>query len=799
MTESGVVRGVGSVSSKIWCIAESPGETEIREGVPLCGPSGNVFNQLLVDTGIRRDSIYIDNVMQIRPPANDFSVFYTDKQRKIPSDELLARQNELRNLVLTHKPYVVICLGAEALRALTGKVGIDKWRGSVLHLLDTNILATYHPAYILRQWSFYPVAKMDIAKAKSLLSYAGTLATPPVTLITEPTFGQAIQYLESAKQSKLLAYDIETSEGLIDCIGFCNSESSSICIPFCKDGGDGNYWSEDQDTLIWQKVKELLESPVPKVAQNVMYDNFILASTYSIYTSNVVLDTMIAFGLLYPSKDGVGMQKSLDFLASVYTNYPYWGEAPKTLGIDRWRYNCMDTLITLTVASHILRDLETAKLKDFYYQLPHRLIDPLLTMSLRGVRFDRDLRNSLRSTYRSRMNRLHKGINRLVTPTEIELAQSTIKSLKKTERGIFNPDSDTQLRNLIHTVWKQPKILSRDTASSKVDEAAIRKIAKKDPTHSRFYGALLQYNSIAKQYSTYLSIEVSNSDKRVRCSYNIAGTVTGRLSSSTAPDGSGTNLQNIPPGIVKQLFLPDGGYTMYECDLSQAENRIVAYMSEDLAMIDAFEHNQDIHTLIASMLLRKSTSTVSKKERQLGKKVGHATNYGMGPKRLCEVCHEELGLTLSMSEAKRLQQQYLDAFPKIRIWHLEVQEQLRNSRTLINPLGRRRYFFERWGDELFKQAYAHLPQSTIVDLLNTGLIKLHTMGIQNLLQVHDSIVYQLPGDIRSNANVAPMTHIVEALKTPIIIKGRKITVPVEIKSGSNWNDLKPIKLEANHV
>lgn len=799
---SRIVPGMGNPKAKLMFIGEAPGETEEREGKPFVGAAGTVLDQLLADNGLKKDDCWVDNVIQTRPPANNFGVFYEDAQRNRPKPELVAGWARLRDTIDRIKPDVVVCLGAESLRAATTKLGvlngdtpsyedglrgIDKYRGfphrykSGHH--ECNLIATYHPAYVARLWSAYPTAKLDLARVGEMLRLHGAKSPVPAhTLTYQPSFGQAMTYLDKLIAAKLpVAFDIEFANHMIDCIGFSDHDDHALTIPFAQDGGDGSYWSEGQETLLWNKIAELLASDVPKIGQNIAYEMFQLKTQRGIEIGNIMLDTMIAFNLLYP-----GQPKSLDYLATVYTWLPWWGEAPKVLGPARWRYNAMDCLVTRAITMPILDDLRRMGHEEFYYKLPHRLLGPLHRMSVRGIKVDREFRNRTRAQYRKRIDRLKRGVNKVLAPEDIAAAQAPIKSIKKDDRGIFNPGSDAQLRNLFYDVWKLKKVIEKGTKQPKVDESAIRKLADLDKgKHGRFFAYLLQFNSLDKIYNTYLEAEVGT-DGRMRCSYNIAGTVTGRLSSSGAPDGTGTNLQNQPP-FMRRMFTADDGCVMFQCDLKQAENRVVAYLANEPRMIQAFNEGADIHKRIAAMIFRKSERDITKQERQLGKKIGHASNYGMGVDRFRQVCWEEMHINLTREEAKRLQNQYFDAFPRIRMWQLEVQEQLNRTRTLTNPFGRKRYFFERWGPDLFKEAYAHGPQSTIVDVMNIGIIRLDEAGHDLLLQVHDSTNGNKHVDI-------PMESFAEKLKDCLEfefkINGHNVVIPIEIAVGPNWADLK---------
>lgn len=780
---SRVVPGEGDVRAKLMIIGEAPGEQEEREGRPFVGPSGNVLTQLLADNGITREECWIDNVMQIRPPGNDFGTFFKDKRRLEATPELEAGVQRLHKTIDEVNPEVILCMGAMALRFTCGLIGIELHRGFPERCGNRNVIGTYHPANILRKWSAYPTARMDVGRAKELRDKHGRqIPTPAHTLTYQPSFGQCMTYLDSILSSKApVAFDIETAMRMIDCIGFSNSDNHALTIPFVQDGGNGSYWSEMQEVMLWEKIREVLESrDVPKIGQNIHYEMFYLKQTRNIEVNNIYLDTMIGFNLLAPSQP-----KSLDYLATVYTWLPFWGEAPKHLGPERWRYNCMDCLVTKAISEPIITDLKENRHWDFYQKLPHRLIHPLHKMSVRGVRADRDFRNRLRSTYRKRTERLRRAINKVIPPADIEAAQAPIKSLKKAERGIFNPGSDTQLRNLLYDVWKLPKVWEKGTKSPKADEAALRKLIDKDKgKHWKFFAYQLQFNKLDILYNGPLSAELGE-DGRIRCSYNIAGTKTGRLSSSAAPDGTGTNLQNQPPAM-KAMFLADEGHVMVQADLKQAENRVVAYLAQEPRMIQAFEDGVDIHRRVAAMVFRKAEADISKQERQLGKKIGHASNYGMGVDRLRDICWEEMRIKLTREEARRLLNQYFDSFPRIRMWQLEIQEQLGKNRTLINPLGRRRYFYERWGEDLFKEAYAHLPQSTIVDVMNLGILQLDAAGYDLLLQVHDAT--NLNQAIQESYDEA-FRALAKCLEVKFTINRREIVIPIEISYGPDWANM----------
>ena len=163
-----LVYGEGKPENKIWLIGEAPGSKEEECGRPFVGGAGIILNSMLNDADINRNECYIDNVMQERPANNDFDKFYLDgKRRKAPCPALLDRYAILKNMILQYKPNVVVALGNEALKALTGHVGIADWRGSILNCAGTKVIPIIHPAAVMRLYEFRPVTVMDLHRVKA--------------------------------------------------------------------------------------------------------------------------------------------------------------------------------------------------------------------------------------------------------------------------------------------------------------------------------------------------------------------------------------------------------------------------------------------------------------------------------------------------------------------------------------------------------------------------------------------------------------------------------------------------------
>ncbi|KKK57442.1 hypothetical protein LCGC14_3054420, partial [marine sediment metagenome] len=177
--------------------------------------------------------------------------------------------------------------------------------------------------------------------------------------------------------------------------------------------------------------------------------------------------------------------------------------------------------------------------------------------------------------------------------------------------------------------------------------------------------------------STFLDAKPC-ADGRMRTHYIISGTDTGRLASKDV------NLQNVPHGKARSFFLPDEGCKFVGVDLSQAEARIVAYLSEDIHFMKVFEEGRDVHRKNASNIFGIAEEDVTPKQRFLGKKLVHAGNYGIGHGKFSK----ETGL--SYGDSKKALNTYYATYPKLKIWHLKVENTLRKTRVMETPLGRRR-------------------------------------------------------------------------------------------------------------
>lgn len=747
----------------IMLIGEAYGEAEERAGKPFVGTAGKFLDGILDEVGIARASCYITNVVNERPPDNNFSVYYDGKN---PTPKLLEEYQRLYNEIASVRPNVIVTLGSEATKAVCGAsyASIQHWRGSVLATPHGKCVPTIHPAAAIRDWLFRPTMVADFERIKKESLFPDVRITKR-ELIIPYKFEEACAYLEQLKGAEYVAFDIETETDQITCVGFSPRPGWAVSIPFWY-GASGSLWSEGEELQLWERIREILESEaIKKIGQNGSYDIEFLRRTMSIDVRGYEFDTMLAFHCLYPE-----LPKGLDYLVSIYTDHPYYKFGRKATSMDdHFRYNATDACLTFECFISIREELVAAGATIFYHDYLHALVAPLLRMQERGVGFDEERRDELRSEYRGRLGKMEEHLCSLVG------RELNINSPKQMKEWLYGSSPGGLA---LKAIYKKRKQTGEETIAA--DEEALEELYKK--TGNEAIKVVLEMRELNKILSTYLEVKL-DPDKRIRCSYLIHGTETGRLSSRQTARGTGTNLQNIPPGDIRRLFTADHGCTLINADLSQAEARVVAYLAGEERLIKVFDSGGDIHRKNASNIFGVKEEDVTDDQRQLAKRVVHASNYGMGPVTFAK----QLGIT--KVEAQRLLNRYFATYPGIKNWQRAIGDEVKRKRCLTNPLGRKRVFFGRYGEPLVKEGLAFIPQSTVADVVNQALIELDREGFEILMQVHDSLVIQVKDtDIEVSA-----ARIIAALQRPIEINGRILVIPVDVKTGKNWEDMEKMK------
>lgn len=765
---SRIVLGEGPSNAKIVFVGEAPGKHEAESGRPFVGPAGQTFDNLLRSAGLIREEVYVTNVAKVRPPGNRFRAKYYVKGK--PTDELLHCYDQLKKEIETVNPNLIVPMGNEPLRALTGKDKITNWRGSILDSELGKVIPTFHPSAVNRNWGYYPLSLFDFYRIADQSKF-------PELDVPDPTINVARNITELEKfyteltklghAGNLLSFDIETfNRTEIDCIGFCASPDWAVVVPLCHSDGSP-YWSLQDEMQVWRMIASMLADPkIPKVAQNANFDITVL-ERYGCPTKGLYMDTMCAHSVVYAE-----LPKGLDTLTSIYTKFPYFKDQSK---VARWHYNGMDAIATHVVANELCKELKDFGVESFYFDFIHLLVNAYREMGNRGLKVDMKTRAEVDKTLSERMKELKE-----------EWAQVTGKEL--------NLNSSKQLLNYYYGELGYHEYKNRSTGRPTLNDEAAQRLYRK--YNDKSLPILLEYRKLSKCLSTYVR-SIVDPDERMRTEYKVFGTETGRLSSSKCFTGHGTNLQNLyrpdndpSGGLIRAFYIPSTkGRVFIQADLSGADARVVGLVTGDPGLLDIFtDPNKDYHTISASLFFGIPVGQVSKAQRQIAKAGNHASNY--------DVSFKTLALTLAIpeNEAKAILATYHNTYPMVRQWHREVQYTLKtNNRVLTTPMGRKRTFFGRWGDSLFKEAYAFIPQSTVGDVIHKGLLNLRRKlpsSCEVVQNVHDSLVIECPRSI-----VKDIGHMAkECMEFPITYKDRELIIPVDLEVGDNLKDKEDLEL-----
>ena len=530
-----------------------------------------------------------------------------------------------------------------------------------------------------------------------------------------------------------------------------------------------------------EEVMEILEVLKPvfentgleKIAQNLKYDLQILKN-YGIEVREPMFDTMVAHYLLQPE-----MRHNMDYLAETYLQYSpvsfstltgSKGKAPVDIRkVDKEQlkdYACEDADVTLQLADLFSPKLRDAGVEDLFRQVEVPLIPVLAEMERTGVQIDVEAL---------------KDFSVQLTD-EIRQVEELIYSYAG---SIFNIASPRQLGEIL---FERLRIISSPKKTKTKQYSTGEEVLSKLVHHHPIVPAILEYRSLTKLKSTYVDAFpqlIHPKTGRIHTSYNQAVTATGRLSSNNP------NLQNIPirtergREIRKAFIAGYPGYELVSADYSQIELRIIAHLSGDQAMQEAFRQGMDIHTATAAGIYGVLPEMVDGTMRRNAKMVNFGIIYGISAFGLAE------RLNITRVEAAAIIEGYFRQYPGIKSYMEQCIVKARETGYVETMLGRRRYLRDINSANNNIRQFAernaiNAPiQGTSADMIKIAMIAIHremeTLGLKSkmIMQVHDELVFEVP---------------VEEMETikPLIIKGMKdalrlnIPVEAEINSGSNW-------------
>jgi DNA polymerase-1 len=538
-------------------------------------------------------------------------------------------------------------------------------------------------------------------------------------------------------------------------------------------------------------LRPILESDTyPKVFQNAKFDRLVL-QFQGIYLAGVVFDTMLASYVLNPERSHNLTDLSRHYLqvtAKSYKDLVPKGQSIADLSVAEVAEYCgLDVFTTYQLHAKLQAELtQIPPLHELFLEVELPLESVLAAMETVGVRIDPAYLHTLSQQLDADLQRLEAGA--------YELAGE-----------IFNLGSPKQLGEILFDRLElDPKKSRKTKLGYSTDAATLEKLQGDHP----IIDVLLEYRTLAKLKSTYVDALpnlVRADTQRIHTDFNQAVTATGRLSSSNP------NLQNIPIRTefsrgIRAAFIPEPDWLLVAADYSQIELRILAHLSQEPRLLEAYRQGEDVHTLTANLLLEKEQ--ISVEERRLAKIINFGVIYGMGPHRFAREAGVKYG------EAKDFIQRFYDRYPQVFAYLQRMEREAISQGYVETILGRRRYFefesrnlkkyrgqdLERLAevdlnaikmssyDRGLLRAAANAPiQGSSADLIKIAMVQLQAAlepyESRLLLQVHDELVLEVPPkeveEVRSQIKTTMQMAL--PLSVPLV---------VEIHTGANWMDAK---------
>lgn len=742
-TEKILTRGHGSDSAQIMFVADGASSEDISSGYAITGLAEDYYRGYSKDNSIAFDSCWRTALIKER-----INLSKPDFNRPLLEGEAGEQYKEiLRGEIQAIRPNVIVPLAELSFNFLTGLSGIRKFRGSVLPLkygicespIRVLPILGVHP-YLNEDVKMKFITRADFAKLAKAQFQVGPIEE--VGKVWIATNGESVRnyFTRQYSAASFVTFDIETFANIPTCISFCFDGLESCCIPLV----DYKISLDDRVVMMYE-VAKMLASPIPKVNQNIKFD-WRQLERWGFIVNNVVGDTMIAAGCLYAE-----FPKNLGFLTSLYTDMPYFKDEGKEYDPAKYKreqlyiYNAKDSLAVHQIYPQQMEELVEKGCKQVYDKLI-QLMPIYKKMEETGIRVDEERRHTLLAKYWN-------------------LFDIQLYKLKKLAGYSINPLSDKQVNTLIYDELKfkaVPGVKKTKSGAWSTDEESLELLAWVGEADSARDGNEIIKTIVAcrKLHKVIEYLETTlHPDGRMRCEYNLVGTKTGRTNAGETTDyyierdkklkkllkfklvNLGKSFQTISKhGFtvegesygkdLRDIFVPSIGYDFVECDLSQAEARVDAVLAADFDILSIFDTPTGIHRLTGSWVYNCDPSEIKKglwinpatnvgEDRyHVSKTVRHAGERNMKEDRLVMMLHKP------RRECFAILKRFHDKQPNIRqVFHREITKQVKESRTLIAPNGRRRDFYGRIDDHTVNEAISVLPQAIVGDQLKFSFIQ----------------------------------------------------------------------------
>ena len=554
-------------------------------------------------------------------------------------------------------------------------------------------------------------------------------------------------------------------------ISLCVQEGVSYYVPFGHKTGEKQIERE----LAFQLLRPVLEDPgIKKYLHHAKFDALMLLHA-GIDLQGIDFDTMIAASLVVGDGQRIGLKSLSDyyFQEPMYSfddmvrknKYKNFAFVPIALATEYAAADAHQTMKLVPIFQKALKDLG---LDTLFLDLEMALMRVLIDMEKTGIRLDSQVLTDID----------------LVVTRELDGLRIQIIDLIGHEFASINLNSPKQLEDLLFNHLKLP-VMKKTTqkTSYSTDQEVLEALAKLHPVPA----LIMRYRELFKLKTTYLEalIEYVNKETgRIHTTYSQTAVATGRLASSEP------NLQNIPVDhyAMRTAFKPQEGSIFISADYSQIELRVLAYLSQDATLLQAFKENRDVHILTAAGLFDVAPEGVTHEMRQLGKRINFSILYGLTAHGLSK------DLDISHSLARSYIEKFMAQYPGVVAWMDEIVEKTKEKGYVQTLWGRRRYLpgiYERnktLYDLARRVAINTVAQGTAAELMKWGMITLkdelqkHIPEAKILLQIHDELLIEVPKEAEEQAQdlVTQILQNVVSWNVPLVATTR---------TGKNWQDV----------
>ena len=578
------------------------------------------------------------------------------------------------------------------------------------------------------------------------------------------------QLLQNILTQKVFSLDTETTgtdpiRAELVGMSFSYAENQAFYVPVPADRTEAQ--------RIVDKFKPVFENKETlKVGQNIKYDMLVLAN-YGVEIQGEMFDTMIAHYVLQPE-----LHHGMDYLAEIYLHYETIkieeligpkGKNQKNMRdldpIHIYRYACEDADVTLKLKNVLEKELKQNDAESLFHDIEMPLVPVLAYMERNGVRIDTEALKETSRHFTARMQQIEEEVHRLA--------------------GVeFNIASPKQVGEVL---FDRLKIVDKPKKTKTGQYVTSEEVLESLKGKHEIVGKILEHRGLKKLLGTYIDALpqlINPQTGHIHTSFNQTVTATGRLSSSNP------NLQNIPVRNedgkeIRKAFIPDEGCEFFSADYSQIELRIMAHLSQDPHMIEAFRENQDIHAATAAKIYKEKLEDVTREQRSKAKTANFGIIYGISVFGLAE------RLNIDRKEAKELIDGYFENYPHVKEYMDKSILEAREKGYIETIFRRRRYLPDINSRNAVVRGYAernaiNAPiQGSAADIIKVAMVRIYRRfreeGIRSkmILQVHDELNFSVLPEEKEKVQQIVITEMESAYKM-------KVPLQADCGWGKNW-------------